>query len=163
MRILYCYTRPHPRSVASIEAFGGPHVEYVGVLGDLLGYWKAIRERWTGAEALMVIEHDIEIHEGTVRSFLECGQPWCAFAYEMSAPGNWTARALGCTRYSAEAQRMAPADVIEAVPHSCSRCDGKPGCWAHLDGQIAEALETAGITVHEHRPPVTHWNKAIRS
>lgn len=163
MRILYCYTRPHPRSVASVEAFAGPHVEYVGVLGDLMGYWKAVSKRWVGQEALAVIEHDIEIHEGVMPGFLECKQPWCAFAYEISAPGNWTARALGCTRYSAEAQRAAPADVIEAVPHSCSRCSGKPGCWAHIDGQIAQALEETGLSVHEHRPPVTHWNKAIRT
>jgi hypothetical protein len=148
--------------VASLEAFAGPHVEYVGALGDPLAYWNAILERWNGEEALMVIEHDIEIHEGVVPGFRECEQPWCAHAYEITTPGNWTTRALGCTRYSAEAQRIVPPDTILAVAHSCSRCDGKPGCWAHIDGQIAQALEEAGVSVHEHRPPVTHWNKAIR-
>jgi hypothetical protein len=163
VRILCCYTFIHPRTVESLRLHA-PGTEFVGVVGDDFAYWREIKSRWNGEDSLTIIEHDIEIHEDVIGQFRSCPEPWCAFPYEVLARGNWLDQGIGCTKFSAELQRLVPAEEIESVPASCWRCPGRPDCWSHIDSRISQTMAAHGITVHRHGPPyVRHYNKALIS
>jgi hypothetical protein len=120
----------------------------VDVTGDDFAYWRAIRERWTGEQDLVVIEHDIEIGPGTVASLEGCGEDWCVFAYDIFGCKRLV-NALGCTKFSAALQRAVPPDDVAALFSHCGHCHGE-GCWWHLDNYLAIALGNAGFTPHVH-------------
>lgn len=127
-------------------------VEYVGVRNDW-SYAEALAVRWLGLDDLVVIEHDIVVHAAVLSEFRSCREPWCVFPYDLS-PDNPIDRGLGCARFTAEAQRLVPFTAVLATPV----CE--PGHWRHLDGQVAEAFESADIERHVHGPSVEHRKAA---
>jgi len=161
MRILCCYTSLHP---AARRALGehAPGAALADVTGDPYGYWREIAARWDGTEDLATVEHDIEIRDGVLPGFAACPEPWCVYPYEVHERGLWLDFGLGCTRFSAAAQRAVTAYAISAMPGECSTCHGKPGCWMHLDCKIYWAMTAAGIERHVHWPAVTHHSRRLQ-
>jgi hypothetical protein len=162
MRILCCYTYLHPRTEWSLYHYA-PKAEMVGVVWDGFRYAREIAARWDGTEDLVTVEHDIEIHEDVIAQFSRCREPWCTFPY-LIMPGRLLDDGLGCARFTADAQRAVPFSELDAIPASCGRCEGKPGCWAHLDTRIAQAMAAHGVKVHVHGPPgVIHHKPSLGS
>lgn len=156
MRVLCCYARLHPATADALARFA-PGAELVDVAGDDFAAWEQIAARWDGTADLVLVDHDVEIHAQVLPQFGACREPWCSFPYPIVEPGHLLWRGVGCVRFTAACQQAVTPAEIQAVPGSCWACaDGRPGCWRHADGRIAGALESTGISVHAHEPPVIH-------
>ncbi len=164
---VFCaFTSLHPAAATALAQYA-PETEFADVAGDDFAYWREIGKRWDGTSALILVEHDIEIHAGVLSAFSDCASPWCVFPYEISQRGMWLDRGLGCTRFTAECQKLVTTTEIQQVYGACHTCDpaqtgaNLPGCWRHIDGKIAAALESRGLRACVHEPPVTHHNQNI--
>lgn len=135
-----------------------PQAEVVRV-DQQYGYWREIRDRWTGARDLIIIEQDIEIGPGTVSVMERCGQDWCCHAYPVLRAQVRLRVGLGCVKISAAAQRAAPVERIVEGFVSCTTCRGE-GCWWHLDGRVAHTLKQAGYAPHVHGDVTHHHDYA---
>lgn len=139
-----------------------PSIEFANVTDDRYGAWKAIAERWTEEDDLMIVEQDNVITSGTVPSFKMCPMPWCVFPYQTQCgkPGELPLiiYGLGTTRFRKELMRYVTADEIQSMPGSCGGCNGEPGCWRHTDMKIREAMDRHGFVPHVHWPPGKHLN-----
>lgn len=154
-RILCCPANPHPAAMKALEKYA-PQTEIVPLdSDDVYGYWREIRKRWTGKQALIIIEQDIEIGPGTVASLEHCSQPWCVFAYPIARGKVLIRHGLGCTKISESAQQLAPAERIKQGFTLCRDCRGR-GCWWHLDCQIAQVLRGRGLEPHVHGNVIHH-------
>jgi hypothetical protein len=152
--ILCCYTDLHPATRRALERHA-PDAELVDVSGDDTAYWAAIAERWTGERDLVIVEQDNEITADVIPSFMACGEPWCTYSYPIYRTKVTLRQGLGCTKISAEAQRLAPAAEIAEWFTQCDYCHGG-GCWWHLDGRIAEVFRKGHhLDPHVHGE-VTH-------
>lgn len=173
MRVLCCYAGK--RNLFPQTARALRHnvplkwLDLVDVSGSPTDYWDAIKERWTGEDDLVTIEQDIEIHGEVLPSFIKCRQHWCSFAYflrvgQMDCP---LPESLGCTRFSAELQRMVPASLIaDRHPwfglditmnlalrkHAASLCPPN----IRRDGGELHA-HVHGLVNHHHRGRVVFW------
>lgn len=160
MGTLCCYTARDPAEdgrfhLHSSQAAGlesvrrhAPGADMVDVTGDEFAYWREISARWTGAEDLIVVEHDMLIGPDTVPSLSSCQADWCAFGYDIFGCKR-IEHALGCTKFSAALQRAVPAETVAALFSHCEHCRGD-GCWWHLDNYLAAALAAAGFGPHVH-------------
>lgn len=124
--------------------------------GDVFGCWELYKSFWGNDDDLMVVEHDIILHEDVIPQFEACPQPWCLFPFRYRPDTDFLRSSTGCARYRREFREKVTPEMIEAVPGSCNRCDGRTGCWAHMDGRIHHAGEEAGFTIHVHWPSVGH-------
>jgi len=154
MRIVCFYTDLHLACKKSLP----PDAELVWTGDGDDHYWREISKRWGGFDDLLIIEHDMEIHDRVVPQLLECASPWCVFPYEYGP--RWPdapliTQALGCTRFSSELQREFTTEFIAA---DVSAADGLPPVpfWHNCDLYIRRALTRAGLKECQHRPPVTH-------
>ena len=147
MRVLCCYTDLHPDTARALSRYA-PQAEFAGVSGDQFAYWHQIRARWDGADDLVVVEHDVEIHAGVIDGFAGCDQPWCVFPYVIGPHGELCEVGLGCTRFSAALQQQVTVDEVTR------RVGEYP--WSHVDDRISGLLIDLGISNHIHHPPVTH-------
>ena len=170
MRVLCCYARMYPQTKAALEKYApGYEAEYVG--NDDYAYWREVKRRWNGTEDLVIIEHDIEINETILTGFMQCDQDWCTYAYPIIDDRTWLAYGLGCARFSARLQRAVTPEVIEQTYKACWSCEPKrmglfslqdvlnhgrtvkpeiPGCWRHLDLEIAASCVAAGYACCVH-------------
>jgi hypothetical protein len=163
--ILAGYTETDPAALDAL-AMHAPGAQRTDTSASLYAYWEAVRRQWDGREDLIIIEQHIIIHGDVLPQFARCRSQWCTFPYEITAPRNWLYEGIGCARFTAALQREVPAAVIEASYGSCYRCtaDGstgrsrslRPGCWAHLDGEISHVLKQAGFACCVHEPAVLH-------
>jgi hypothetical protein len=170
--IVVPYTRLHPRTRAAL-----PEADFVRLdRNDPRSYWKFLATLWPLTRPLLIVEHDVEIHEEVLPGFDSCPEPWCTFPFARSLPGphsSWTGsewgpgialltKSLGCVRFSAELLSSEPDLIDELGDRSLG---GMPaGHWKRLDDGIAVLLEERGYNVHVHAPEVTHhhwlerWN-----
>jgi hypothetical protein len=171
VRTCYFYTRIWDEAVAALPS--GAELVYVG--DTFTSYWEAIAERW-GAGDLMVVEHDIVIHDQVVRQFEDCPNAWCTYPYWH---GGWMDKALGCTRFRTGAQQVSPDEIQQSCWASCWECNTRNmipslddmrdirgwrdrtgsetlGCWRHIDGKIVWSMERNGYAACVHTPPVRH-------
>ena len=157
MRILLGYTPDglHPETAECVANLL-PGAERVDVSGDTFAYWRAVEERWTGDDDLMVIEQDIVIHDQVLPQFGECPGDWCTFAYPIFNSGQRLIQGLGCARFSAALQRKVPAAEF-LTDGRIAHPDGEGVPWEFLDLVIANRLRTGhGLKPHVHEPDVTH-------
>jgi hypothetical protein len=155
MRILCCYTQMHPAAAAAIRQYA-PTAELVDVTGDDYAYWREIRARWQGTGDLILIEQDIEILPESVASMAACEHDWCCYAYPIFRNRQRLRNGLGCTKFSARAQRLVGARRIAEGFALCTFCKGQ-GCWFHLDGRISEILKLdGGLSPHVHGDVIHH-------
>lgn len=149
---------------------------FVHVGGSPSAYADLLVELWARGEAFVLVEHDIEIHDGVLPELAACPEPWCLFPYARLLPGpkvRWDGRGwgpgvallsnnLGCTRWSAELMAALP-DLMTEVRNTAR--PGLPaGHWSRLDDVSAQLLSLAGYEPHVHHPEVLHhhwldrWN-----
>ena len=166
----------HPQTREALEKYApGYEAEYVGNLAADLdneyAYWREVKRRWNGVEDLVIIEHDIEINENVLPGFDKCDKDWCTYVYPISDANTWLAYGLGCARFSAKLQRVVTPEVIESTYKACWCCEPKrmgtyslmdvlnhgrevkpeiPGCWRHLDLELATSFVEAGYTCCVH-------------
>lgn len=150
MRILLPHAGdPQPGTLAALEDCGIVP-ELADVSGDDFGYWKALTERWTGREDLIIIEQDIVIHDTVLPQFMMCPCEWCVFPYPIFTDGERLTEGLGCTRFSALLQQR-----VSAAEFVLYGSEGVP--WNFLDAVIAERLKRErGLRSHVHAPDVGH-------
>lgn len=151
--VLCCPANPHPDAMAALSLYA-PQAETPDVADDKFAYWREIRTRWTGERDLIIIEQDIKIESDTIRSLEECDHDWCCFAYPIFRRQIRLRVGLGCTKFSAAAQKIVTSRAISEGFELCRDCKGA-GCWWHLDGRIAAMLKDAGYEPHVHGD-VTH-------
>jgi hypothetical protein len=162
--IVVPYTRLHARTRAALS--GTDAVYWRLDRNDDRSYWKLLASLWGGE--LVIVEHDVEIHQGVLPGFASCPEPWCTFPFARLLRGphsSWTGsewgpgialleKSLGCTRFSAELARSEP-DLMEELGE-LSLGGQPPGHWKRLDDGIAHLLERRGYKVHVHHPEVIH-------
>jgi hypothetical protein len=149
MTVLCCYTSSaNPAAMAALAEYV-PQAQLADVTGDDYAYWREIRSRWQGTGDLILIEHDVEVSDGVVESMAACPEPWCAYAYTIFRTRVRLRDGLGCTKFSAEAQRLVSARRIAEGFALCKICKGQ-GCWYHLDGRITGLLRQEGLKPHVH-------------
>jgi len=184
VRVLCCYSGLYDATREALERYA-PDAEFVDTSGDDYAYWRALMGRWTGEDDLLIVEHDIEIHETVIPQMEACPEPWCTFPYRLWRPDAWCYNALGCTKFSAALQReVSPEEISEAqamwmVPRktpfgteyasevqaavgAICQCGvkGHPACWRHMDYKIGVTLEggtgRTPMGAHVHKPAVCH-------
>lgn len=179
MRTCYFYTRIWDEAVAALP----PDAEKVYVGRTFTSYWQAIADRW-GSDDLLIVEHDIVIHDQVVDQLEECPNVWCVFPYWHDT---WLDENLGCTRFRVSAQKqVTPDEVQQGSWGSCWECNphgGRlpsaeeladpsswmdrvkaneiPGCWRHLDGKLSCAMRKLGYEPCIHLPPVEHLTHRV--
>jgi hypothetical protein len=152
VKTCYFYTRIWDEAVAALPA----DAEFVYVGGAFTDYWDGIAARW-GAGDLLIVEHDIRIHDQVIAQFDACPNMWCTFPY-LHSPGYYLDCGIGCVRFRRQCQQAVTPQEIQHIWGSCWECapDNTPGCWRHIDGKIKQALEDRGLQHHVHEPAVEH-------
>lgn len=113
MRIVCSYATLRAETRASLAGYDA---EYVDTSGDEFAYWRAIAERWTGVQPLMIVEGDMVVPRGAPASLARCRKAWCTYAYSVNQRGCVDAAepvrlafdALGIARFSAGLQAGIP-------------------------------------------------------
>jgi len=154
MKIIFCYTDvPNPRAAEAIRKYA-PTAEWIRTV-EHHTYAKELTSRWDSGEDLVVIEGDKEITAEVIPSFEACDEPWCVYEY-WNFPEPYqqnTIYGLGCTKYSAEAQRQIPAEEIyrkhDGVLNRCPDCNND-GCWRYMDTRISFAILSRCISFAPH-------------
>lgn len=128
-------------------------------------YFSLLKSEWELCnllgQDLMVVEHDVVIHDTVVEGFLDCPEPWCAYPYRM---GENVIPALGCTRFRHEliwwTQDMWPKVALFGQAGNYDDGVGviPPKHWGRLDVRIDAVLMPLGLRPHVHQPPVGHLN-----
>lgn len=137
-----------PETRASILRYA-PDTEFLDFTGDDFAYWKAIKERWTGKEGLVVIEQDMVITEEIISSFRSCDKDWCSFGYTAAPHHGRVTACLGCTKFSAALQRELDLSTVN---------NGVDISWPEIDVNLAVALELHKFRPHDHGE-VTHLHE----
>jgi len=139
MNILCCYVNLNPKTEKSVKAYA-PAAAFVNTSANDFEYWRVIKNHWTGERDLVIIEQDMEITAEVIPSFESCRELWCCFSYFGAVRSEFT-RSLGCTRFTAELQKMIPSSAIDA--------DVSPS-WQFVDGIMAAAFDKSNIAPHVH-------------
>jgi hypothetical protein len=152
--------RPHPATRAALDAYA-PHWEAIDVSGDGDAYWRLLRDLWSAAEDVVLVEHDIEITAGVVPAFEACPQPWCVHPYRIPTPPHLRFRTaspvidltapqvLGCVRWRRE--------LITAHPDAVASLPPERRYWSCLDGFLTLSLHDRGVgSPHVHHPGLWH-------
>ncbi len=92
------------------------------------GYAELLREVW--GRTILLIEHDVVVHQNAVLALDSCPRPWCVVPYDDH-------RALGCARFRPTDLEVDLAD-LESAP------------WWRLDQAVYEWLAAAGHQPHLH-------------
>jgi hypothetical protein len=169
------YTTLHPLTRSSLTGLSSRTV-FTRLGSDDRSYWEFLSRLWAKGEAVVLVEHDVEIHPHVLVEAESCDCDWATWPFARLLPGphstwdgtEWSAgiplltKSLGCVRWSAELMAAEP-DLMEEVGEMS--CGGVPaGHWKRLDDAIAQILEARGYSVHVHSPEVRHhhflerWN-----
>lgn len=142
-------------------------------------YFDLVSEVWEDGETFAIVEQDVELVGGFVKSsyndtdlaggelrlFDACPQRWCAHSYEVFAGDVATAYggpfALGCTRFRAELLAERPD-----VPGLAGELDlhpvHPPRSYAVMDSTLTQILRAFSIPACQHFPNVVHHHHYIR-
>lgn len=156
MKVVCFYADLHPAAAKALATYA-PQAELAETpRDDDSSYVRALGERWNLGNDLLIIEQDIEIGAGMIESLEECPQDWCCYAFSIFSPPILVEFGLGCTKFSAAAQRIADLAAIRADFADCPECHGT-GCGnRHLDVSIARVLARAGFSPHNHGEVAHH-------
>lgn len=154
MRVVVPYVgaSPHPATLASVAAHSADVELHRIDETDGQGYWRLLDELWRGPSDLVIVEHDVELHEDVLPSFERCSRPWCTFPYrifnERQQREGTATMALGCVRFRGWLRRR---DV-----ELWQRFERRH--WQRLDAELATRLHLDPFTTTAcvHAPPVTH-------
>lgn len=141
----------YPETVEAL-ALAGVQAEFVPLPEDT-SYGQLLRKLWNRQETFIVVEQDIAPRPGDLEKLVACEHGWCGFVH---AIGTIYTACLGCTKFSTEFIQEHP-DLLERVWRI--DYDGmRPGVWQRLDVRMDSLLNPEGVYIHEHWPPVAHYN-----
>ena len=106
-----------PRVKTALEQHApaaGLEVEWVDTTDSQQIYADEMEKRWLGTEDLIIVEQDKEIYSSTLPPLLYCDSLWCGYTFWIN-PVPHTSLVLGgfgCTRFSAEVQKMVPVSAF---------------------------------------------------
>lgn len=154
MRVVCPFT-PGKRSLLTVGALArfAPDALYVNVAANPSAYWELLAELWRDGENFVIVEHDVEIHEGVIAGFKACREPWCLYPYFGPTLFDVMTRSLGCTRFSSRLIETRP-DLMDQVGGHTDNLAQKD--WRRLDTLVCHYLGLAGHEPHVHEPPVLH-------
>lgn len=145
--------RTHPLTAESLSDHV-PNAEWFYVGGAPDSYWRLLCDLWGRRESFLLIEHDMELHEGVIPDLAECPAPICLFPYPGPTPSKgWSQsnpedsllyRSLGCTRFSAAVMAAQPNFMLDLTEHR----------WQFLDTVIIPGLMELDYVTHVHWPAV---------
>ena len=149
---------PYPEVIAALAA-DGIAPETVDVGGSPTAYHELFIRLWADGDGFVVVEHDVVVPRGAIRSLERCREPWCGVPYP--SHNGYLEGALGCTRFSTSLVRSVP-EVPATVDQLAS--DGTPRrYWGRLDTRLKQVLEDRiGLRFHAHWPAADHLNPVIR-
>jgi hypothetical protein len=145
LRVVCPFTQVQPETWDALERYA-PNAEFVRMDSDT-SYYNLMATLWQGDGSLLVVEHDVVIHEHVIPEFSTCPQSWCSFPYS----GGYVLfdEGLGCARFS--------FSLLRRLPHLIADITDRH--WSSLDSRIADSLRAAGHKVHVHGPPVGHAHR----
>lgn len=146
--ILVPYVELDPRVVAAIPE----PVCLESVAESETAYFEVLSRYW--GQDLIVIEHDIVIHDKVIPEFLACLEPWCAFPYRHRS--GQVAPALGCTRFRKELPDIMDELGAISTTRTGRNDNSRPKIWQRLDTRIHLLLSERGYKCHVHTPEVEH-------
>lgn len=109
-------------------------------------YWRLLRDAWSGGERFFVVEHDVVVWQGAIRTMEACEARWCTLP--TMCHGRMISTTFGAVRFSAELIRQTPGFFDDIAP-----------TWFHLDANFADKMGWPYIRPHPHWPPATHLNE----
>ena len=117
------------------------------------GHW--LREEWTGADHLVIVEHDVVPPPCSINALLQCSADWCAHPIWLG--DHFSERTLGLVKFSRRLQQRWPGLLKLALPQWG---EGRSFVhWRSVDSAIMRVLDFHGEAVHIHRPPARHIHK----
>lgn len=146
IRTRYFWTKEFPEAVEALPK--GAKKVWVGE--DRFSYWKALKAEWTGKSDLLIVEHDIVLHDDVLPQLQDCEKDWCTFPYHSVVSSLLLSGSLGCTRFSANMQRAFPDFPERSHWESCAVE------WQSLDGFLWRYFTLRGWWPHSHSPNVEH-------
>lgn len=155
MKIVVPFTNLRDETVEALHRHAAGHdVHYVHVGDRDEQMWEMWRDLWAAGEDVVVVEHDIVIHERVLPEFEACPEQWCTFGYPYAFGNANPYHGTGCVRFRSE--------LIAAVPDLWDRVAVREGPhhpykhWCSLDGFSQLELWPLGYSNHRHEPPVGH-------
>ena len=139
MRVVLAYTMLVPEVTRALDA---SEVDWEGVdVSDSdEAYWELLDDLWNYGQDFAIIEHDIVVSPGTLKSFEECPEPWCAARYPYLR-GFYAG--LGCVRFRSSMMQAAPHLMDEvALLHNATHA---PKHYCTLDAWIQRQAREHGL------------------
>jgi len=156
MNVMCCFTDLRPETERAVKSFA-PDALFADTSGSATAYWEAIKSHWAGVEDLVVIEQDIVITADVVPSFKDCSELWCSYKYFGPKHLGYLSRSLGCTKFSAELQRLVSVeDILDSVFRAepgvkvVNVSDAGDPEWHVVDVTISSAMDRRNIEPHVH-------------
>jgi len=123
-------------------------------------YFDLLAAEWADTrDNLVLVEHDIVVHDQVFAEFTRCRRPWCAYPYMKG--GSILHGGLGCTRFRA-GMLAATAGVWARVARHGNDADIPDGVparhWLRCDVRLDAELMPLGYRPHLHWPEVGHLN-----
>lgn len=146
MRVVLPYTTLTPEVTRALDA-AEMDWDGVDVSDSDEAYWELLDDLWSYGQDFAIVEHDVVVNPGTLKSFEECPEMWCAAPYPYFV-GTYTG--LGCVRFRSEAMRTVPGLFGEVASKSDTKHPSKH--WCALDSRIQAILQRQGLSVCRHDP-----------
>lgn len=140
MRIICPYTYIHPPTRKALADY---EVDYIKMTGPF-SYYELLKSLWEKPEDVIIVEHDVIIHDKVISEFETCPEVWCGFGY----PNPHTV-CIGCSKLTAEHMRQIP-DLWDRIFLRN---------WRNLDGHHASLYDKLGLRPHQHTPVVVNDNQ----
>ena len=158
MKIVVPYTRLRDETVEALREHADGHdIHFVDVSDHDEQLYELWRDLWAACEDVLVVEHDIRIHSGTLPEFAGCPKPWCSFGYTYAHFGVY--HGTGCVRIRGSLMAQHPRVIIEAGQHDGPK--HPPRHWCSLDAYMQHELHRRGIEQHRHEPAVEHLGVGV--
>lgn len=135
-----------------LDALQGIPFEVHDVSSDDEAYWRLLDGLWRHGNDFIIVEQDIKVRTGTLASFDDCPNGWCAAGYRYLGSQNYAG--LGCTRFRSEFIADLPDVIDEAGEYHDDRHPKR--FWCSLDAAIQFVLRDRGRTVCTVHGTVEH-------
>ena len=146
MRVVLAYTMLVPEVTRALDA---SEVDWEGVdVSDSdEAYWELLDDLWSYQADFAIVEHDVVVQSGTLKSFEECPEPWCAAPYPYFV-GMYAG--LGCVRFRSEVMKAVPGLLGEVAIKADTKHPSKH--WCALDSRIQNVLQRHRFGICRHDP-----------
>src|SRR2546430_9891304 len=107
---IYCpYTRLQTATEITLR-IEEPQTKFIYVGHSEVDYYMMMLETWLTAETFIIVEHDIVIYPGALKSLWSCPCEMCAY----EAPNSVSSKGLGCLKYDKRLMQRFPNLFQEA-------------------------------------------------